>query len=136
MSTDNKTLLMLIQELEFLRAAERHFEKLGYKGVASELVRESEIISDEIIAIEKEAKDMSEQLVSVDTISSYLRKRLMNHFGDPVAVEAWLQRPNSLCGGMAPAGVIAAKGEGWILDATCNWPIEDTGRFPAVVTTC
>jgi|GEM_PF-6241922 len=68
----------------------------------------------------------------LDSIPERSKKRIVDHFGLKRAAE-WVMETNYLYR-PTPAEFIANKGEGYFLDSSCDWPIEDTGRFPYVIT--
>lgn len=70
-------------------------------------------------------------LLTFEQLPELSRKRIEGHFGE--RAREWAFSPNTEFR-PTPAEFITAGGQGHFLDATCNWPIEDTGRDPYVIT--
>lgn len=60
---------------------------------------------------------------ALDRLSERTSNRLVAHFGLEGAIH-WLESPNPFYK-PTPAEHFAKYGEGYFLDATCEWPLED-----------
>ena len=115
----------IVGDLDLHVTAARKAFDCGNYGAATYLVTASKPVFYEFMRRVELAWQSMPSLVKV---GEPVRSRLINHLGSSAAAEIWLESPNPLLGGRTPLQHFVEDGDGWFLDATCEWPREDNKR--------
>ena len=129
--TTSTELSNLVGALTHTVAGARMNHRDGYEETARHYVQDSVAILDSIIELLPREGVRGMTVLGtplLDARSHRLAKRLINHYGGERAAEEWLGAPNAFLHGETPARHFRLRGEGWFLDATCEWPLEDFRR--------
>jgi hypothetical protein len=138
---EDASLSVLSRDFALTVAAANHLFDEGLLAVSDQLVG---IAACQLNLILREYDDLeggnlvpqvtSVEPLGLDDLIPKVRERLVNHYGLESA-ERWLSSPNPVWGNRVPGVLFRDESRQHdFLDATCDWPLEETGRFPKVVT--